>query len=169
MSPGIARPICLYQLDYLLSVRLLAWPIIDCDICAFPRVSNGGRPAHARVAARDESLTTGQSPGSFIASFSVVGSRHHLTCQPRPRLRLPFERRSRIFAPRIFHHLLRHICASLRQHWRAQSRHAYQTSSGAAHQKSPGQGAFAVGHLHLLTDAGADATPLSPYIFFRLH
>lgn len=46
------------ELEDLLRVRLFIRKIIDGDIGAFPGVGNGGRAAHAGIAARDQRLAT---------------------------------------------------------------------------------------------------------------
>src|SRR3954454_7380776 len=89
------------ELNYLLRVRFLRWVIADRNVSPFPRVGDGSRTSHARVASSNQGLSTRKAAGALIALLAMVRTRIHLAGQTWPRLRLARIRWFRILRRRI--------------------------------------------------------------------
>src|ERR1700743_3256488 len=107
------------ELDHLLRVGLLVRIVVDGDVGAFACVGDGGRAAHAAVAAGDQRLSTGQPPATLVTGLAVIGFGIHLARKSRPGLRLALEGRLGIFADGVLHALYRlwRGWECLRKHW----------------------------------------------------
>jgi hypothetical protein len=97
----------LNQFDHFLRVRLLVRIVVDGDVGAFARIGDGGRAAHAAVAAGDQRPSSGQPPAALVAGLAVIGLGLHFARKSRPGLRLALERRLRVFANGVLHALHR--------------------------------------------------------------
>ena len=98
--PGV-----LDQRDDLLRIGLLRRIVVDRDVRPFAGEGDGGRTAHAGIAAGNQRAPSGEPARAAIALLAVVRRRVHLAREAGPRLRLPPVGRLRVFRRRILQRL----------------------------------------------------------------